>query len=43
MSQIQIIERFDEVITEKASKHTVREMEAEILSKFTATLSDITS
>jgi len=31
-SQIQIIERFDEIITEKASKHSVREMEAEILS-----------
>jgi hypothetical protein len=31
-SQIQIIERFDEIITEKASKHSVREMEAEILN-----------
>lgn len=33
-NQIRIIERFDEVILEKASKHTVREMEAQILGKF---------
>ena len=43
MNQIRIIERFDEIITEKASKHTVREIETEILNKFSGYLSDIAS